>query len=534
MTQTIETQQIDIFKNLIGNPPHSEEYPMDITYYMGLIWRRRWFVITIFCMAMISGIYLAITLPKIYQAETLILVEPQRVPENYVRSIVSTDLDLRLTNITQIVKSRTNLMNIIEKFNLFSGAEYENMYEEDKIEEMRRRISVNLNSDYGRRAANSFTISFKGKDPSKVMNVVNTITTLVINQNLKVRELQAEGTTDFLNGQLDRMKKNLETVEKALGNYRKVHMGELPEQLAANLRILEILHQQLNEKQTSLTNENNRLVSIGNQIQIAREQSKIAGIAQSKTEDPSSLEALKQRLSEYKSRYTDKHPEVIRLRKRIADIEKENGPEISTIEDELNSQRKNIEKEIEAVKKEISNLNTRIGHYQRRVEDTPKREQELLSLMRNYKNTQETYNSLLNRKLEAGIATNMEKRQKGEQFRILDPARLPEKPISPNMKKLFLMCLAIGLGGCGGLIFLLDFIDNSVKKPEVVSDKLGIPVLAVMPIIKHHKDIVWHRLNIVFSIFAGMISLLLLTCFAAVTLLDMSPIVDLIKKYANI
>jgi len=533
MTQKTELQQIDLFKNLIGDAHRNKENSMDIAYYMGLIWRRRWFIIAIFCIAMISGIYLAITLPKLYQAETLILIEPQRVPNNYVQSIVSTDLDFRLENITQIVKSRTNLMDIIKKFNLFSGPAYKNLYIEDKIEKMRSLISVSLKADRRRRSANSFTISFKGKDPSNVMDVVNAITTLFINQNIKVREMQAEGTTEFLNDQLASMKDNLERVEEALGEYRKAHMGELPEQLAANLRMLDILQQQLNEKQTSLRNEKNRLSSLENQLQIAREQSKIAGNIQPNSENQNSIEALRRQLSDYKSRYTDNHPEVIRLRKRIAEMEKENGSEAS-IPSELILQRKGIEEEIESIKKDISKLNTQLVFYQRRVEETPKREQELLSLKRNYKNTQETYNSLLKRKLEAGIATNMEKRQKGESFRILDPGRLPEKPISPDMRKLFLICLAVALGCSGGVIFLLDFIDSSVKKPEVVSDKLGIPVLAVMPNIKHHKDIIRHRLNIACSFFAGIISLALLACFAAVTILEMHHVVELIKKYANI
>jgi len=108
MNNTTDTQQIDIFKNLLGDPQPSQHDPIDISYYLGMVWRRRWLVITIFCIAMISGIYLAITLPKIYQAETLILIEPPRVPENYVQSIVSTDLALRLSNITQMIKSRTN------------------------------------------------------------------------------------------------------------------------------------------------------------------------------------------------------------------------------------------------------------------------------------------------------------------------------------------------------------------------------------------------------------------------------------------
>ena len=148
MAQSTETQHIDIFKNLIEKSPHHQEEQIDIMYYMGLIWRRRWIVITIFCMAMILGIYMAIILPKTYEARALILVEPQRVPDSYVRSIISTDLDGRLDNITQIVKSRTNLTGIVEKFDLFSGVEYENMFIEDKLEKMRELISVQLNSNY--------------------------------------------------------------------------------------------------------------------------------------------------------------------------------------------------------------------------------------------------------------------------------------------------------------------------------------------------------------------------------------------------
>ena len=132
MTNPTETQSIDMLKTLVGNAPSSQEKPIDIPYYLGLLWRRRWFVMAIFCAAMISGIYLAIALPKTYEAETLILIEPPRVPENYVRSIVSTDLDVRLNNITQMIKSRTNLMDIIERFKLFSDPEHKNMYIEDK------------------------------------------------------------------------------------------------------------------------------------------------------------------------------------------------------------------------------------------------------------------------------------------------------------------------------------------------------------------------------------------------------------------
>jgi uncharacterized protein involved in exopolysaccharide biosynthesis len=164
-----------------------------------------------------------------------------------------------------------------------------------------------------------------------------------------------------------------------------------------------------------------------------------------------------------------------------------------SMESELMAQRGRVNREIAAIKDEISELQTQVGYYQQRVETTPKIEQELLSLRRDYENIQATYKSLLDRKLEADIAVNMEKRLQGEQFRILDPARLPETPISPNMEKLFLLCVVAGLGLGGGLIFLLEFLDNSVRKPESVPAKLGIPVLVAVPSLDRRRVVLRPR-----------------------------------------
>ena len=121
----------------------------------------------------------------------------------------------------------------------------------------------------------------------------------------------------------------------------------------------------------------------------------------------------------------------------------------------------------------LAELKQQLKEYQQRVERTPKREQELMTLKRDYENTQESYNSLLNRKLEAEIAVNMEKKQKGEQFRIIDRAALPRKPVSPDMRKLFLLSMAAGLGLGGGLIFLLDFLNPSLKQPKDYQIRAG-------------------------------------------------------------
>ena len=529
------------------------ESQLDIGYYVNLVLRRRWFVIIPFFMALIAGIILAVVLPKKFQAETLILIEPQRVPDNYVQAIVSSDLESRIATIKEMILSRTNLLKIIDNFDLFSGPKYADMFLDDKIEAMRKYTTVDIVSDRRNRTANAFKITFEAEEPRKVMQVVNAMATLVIDQNLKVRESQAVGTVEFLENELVKMRGRLEEVEAKLKDFRETHMGELPDQLASNLMVLERLQQQLSDKQKSIRDEKNRLSSLENQIQLAREQAAMIVTAPAATEnrEPTTIEGLKQQLADYKIRYTPQHPDVIRLQRKIEELEKESPPLSTTSGDggsarpagsvglpatgrgvaaDLITQRNSAAREIVAIREELAALQDQVAVYQRRVEDTPKLEQELLSLKRDYDNTQKTYDSLLARKQEAEVAANMERQQKGEQFRILDPARLPDKPQSPDMRKLFLMCVMAGLGLGGGLIFMLEFLDKSVKKLESVPKKLGIPLLVAVPKIDHPKDVRKRRLNAGFSIAAVVICMALLALFAAVSVLGMPGPTEIVKS----
>ena len=196
------------------------------------------------------------------------------------------------------------------------------------------------------------------------------------------------------------------------------------------------------------------------------------------------------------------------------------------MEAELVGQQQAIIRNIQAIEAEIVKTQAQIEQYQKRVEDTPKREQELLLLKRDYDNIKTTYSSVLNRKLEADIALNMEKKQKGEQFRILDAPRLAEKPISPNLKMLLMACVAAGLGIGGGIIFLREFFDNSVRKPEALQARLSLPVLMVMPAMEHmqtRRSRVLGWLNNGLSAAGALACLGLLACLAAVTVFDLSP-----------
>ena len=553
MKNSTPTVQLDDLQNLFDNQNGQQESQFDIGYYVNLVLRRRWFVIIPLCLALIAGIYLAVALPKKYEAETLILIEPQRVPDNYVQAIVSSDLESRIATIKEMILSRTNLLKIIDNFNIFSGPKFADMFLDDKIEAMRKYTTVDIVSDGRNRTANAFKITFEAEEPRKVMQVVNAMATLVIDQNLKVRESQAIGTVEFLENELVKMRRELEEVEAKLKDFRENHMGELPDQLASNLMVLERLQQQLSDKQKSLRDEKSRLSSLENQIQFAREQAAMTVTAPAlpETREPTTLEGLKQQLADYKIRYTPQHPDVIRLQSKIEALEKENPPLSANsgnsdssrpagrvglprtgrgVEANLITQRNSAAREIVAIREELSALQDEVAVYQRRVEDTPKLEQELLSLKRDYDNTQKTYESLLTRKQEAEVAANMERQQKGEQFRILDAARLPDKPQSPDMRKLFLMVVMAGLGLGGGLIFLLEFLDKSLKKLENVPKKLGIPLLVAVPRIDHPQDVRKRRINDGLSIAAAVICTALLALFAAVSVLGMPGPTEFIKR----
>ena len=528
--------------------------PIKIDHYLGLVFKHRWLLIIPFCIAMVAGIFLAITLPKIYEAKTLILVMPQRVPSNYVQSIVTTDLDSRISTISEQILSRSNLEKIIEKYGLFSDPKYSGMFLEEMVAALRKRIEVKVNR--GRRGSDAFSISFKGSDPKKIMEVTNRLAGSFIDENLKVREAQAVGTSDFLADELNTKRQRLVGVEQKLREYRRQNIGELPEQLDANLRILERLQTQLSEREKTLREEKSRLTMIESQIEGNRKilaENRVTGTV-SDEGDEVSLELLKAQLATLKSNYTDRHPDVIKLKAKIADLEAQNktGVPVSSAEPranvsgdptlqlvsntltELMRQRVELSNEIKNIAPEITELKQQMGEYQKRVEGTPKREQELMALKRDYENTQESYNSLLNRKLEAEIAVNMEKKQQGEQFRILDHAVLPRKPVSPDMRKLFLFSVAAGLGLGGGLIFLLDFLNPSLKQPKDYESELGLAVLATIPKLLSPKDKILRRLNRGLTAVSLAFAAALTAGFGLLILKGVEPMLEIVRTYVKI
>jgi polysaccharide chain length determinant protein (PEP-CTERM system associated) len=472
--------------------------------YLEIILRRRWYVIVPFCLSVIVSVVLCFVMPKTYKSTTLIMVEQQKVPENYVKSTVSTDIDERLGNIQVQLTSRSLLQSVIDEFGLYKD-EAKRMTPDELLDRVRKNVDVKV--ERGKKDIDAFSISYEGSDPKTVMQVTNKLASLFIEENLKVREEFVEGTSDFLDNELTGIKADLEAQENKIRQFKQQNMGELPEQTNANLRTLDRLQLEQQTVGDALSKakelraallENHSKTAVSSPDREARDPLEALTPAQR-------LVRLQSELADLQTRFTDKYPDVIRVKGEIAELEKslkanasgtkdlntgktkEGGPTKETVEADgalsydFQGQLNQTVLEIRRLEERQKKIAEQMKSYEDRVEHAPLREQQMLALMRDYESTKAHYQSLLDKKLNARIAENLEKRQKGEQFHILDPATLPTKPDKPDLFRIVLMGFLVGLSSGGGAAFLREVMDNSFKRAEEVEAVLGLNVLASIP-----------------------------------------------------
>jgi len=471
------------------------EETLDIKDYLQIALRRKWYFIVPFVLISIAAIAYAHYAPNVYRASTLILVEPQKVPTTYVKPTVTENIESQLRTITEQIMSRSYLERIINEFDLYPEMR-KRLPLESVIERMRKCIDVRV------KKGRVFSVSFEDQDPVIAMKVANRLASLFIEGNLKVREERAEGTLVFLEKELERVRKLLKQQEKKVSEFRAKHLGVLPEQLEANLRTLDRLQLQLQSNAEALkTAEETRRV-LQQQLSQMQTMPMITVDEGSSGEEiapgDSNLSKLKAYLEQLRLRYTEKHPEVRRIKRLIAQMEKEEkgseeGPrEASTNEEpswtsQIEAQLAQLDAEIAQLKNERNRLKSEIKEYERRVEITPKIEQQLKELTRGYEVTQKEYQSLLDKKLQAELAANMERKQKGERFKVLDQAKIPERPFKPNRPKIILFGVFLGMAAGGGLAGLIEYLDHSFYKIEDLEQFTGISVIASIPKIRAKK-----------------------------------------------
>ena len=452
---------------------------------------------------------LAKSLPDIYRSSATILIERQQIPDELVRSTVTGEIDTRLRMISQEILSRSRLEGLVQRFNLYPEMQRRKVPMERIIERMRDHdIAIDLRGGErrGDRATVAFAVAYRGRDPRTVALVANTLASYYIEENLRVRERQAAGTAEFLRVQLDAMKKRLEEQEKQVSEFKERHIGELPQQLQANLSTVEQLNGQLRLNSDNQIKLAERRALIAEQLAAAEG----AGPTTAPEARAARLAQLSRELAALRTRFSEQYPDVVRVKAEIASLEKqtpgaategggENAPQSPQVL-QLRLALSALDAEMRVLQAEAAGLRESIARYQRRVENAPRREQEFQSLSRDYETTQEGYRSLLVRQREAELAESMEQRQKGEQFRILDPAIASEEPAAPNRRKLLILGIVAALLAALGSMFVAEVADASFHTVEALRHGLALPVMGTIPLIESPAEARRRRMrSVVFS-----------------------------------
>lgn len=488
-------------------PSDSEVEPMSVTMreYWAILVRRKWTVFAAILAGVIIGGVLCVVLPKSYRSSTLILIENQKIPDDYVKGIGAGNLEERLMMIQQQVMSRALLSQILEEYKLYEGLVKREGHE-SAIEQLRKSISVDTVGTTGpkRKTVEAVSISFANENPMTAMKVTAKLGSLFIEENLKDREQLVTGVSVFLEQEVQEAKKALEAQEQAISQYKTKYVGLLPDQMDANLRALDRLQIELNTVNDSLHSQTDKLSSLEKSIG----EYQASMVLRQASDDPKTvhrnldplavrLQELERRLTTLRAEWKETYPDIADTKQEIESVKvqlaakggdrSEDGQlDVGLIQDpylrELVRQQNDLVAETSSLKARRTRLLESIKETERRVEQTPVREQELMILVRDYENMQKNYQVLLDKRLNAHVAVNLEKRQKGEQFRILDPANLPEKLDSPNRLLIMVLGLlggvALGVGGSLGL----DLLNPTFRRREEVEQFLpGARVLATVP-----------------------------------------------------
>jgi len=467
---------------------------------VAILKRRAWWLVLPIVLVPILVYVGSLFVPDQYTSRALVLVEEQQVPDNFVKPLVNEELAQRLTTMQEQILSRTRLQPLIEQFHIFPS-EMNSVPMDELVDRMQKMITVTaVRADFGdknepqKKGLPGFYISFVASDPHLAQQVCGKLTSMFMEENLKAREQSAEGTTQFLSTQLDDAKRKLDEQDAKLATFKQHSFGQLPDQEQANLSVLAALNVQLdaaNQAVARAQQDKTFAQSLLAQQVAAWKVSRTGQDAETLQKKLADLQSL---LTTLKAHYTNDYPDVIKTKTEIADVQKEmeSAPTLSieAVEPDDNSVRseplgiQQLRTQIHQLDvlriektKAQEDLQKQIRTYQARLQMSPLVEQQYKELTRDYQTALNFYNDLLAKKSQSAMAADLERKQKGEQFRLMDPPNLPESPSFPNRLLFALGGLGGGLALGLGAIVVIETQDKSLRTDEDVLFYLKLPVL---------------------------------------------------------
>lgn len=461
--------------------------PLDgIRVLLGAIRYRYRLILFVFVAVLAAAAIFIMRMPDVYRSETQILVNPQRVSDKYVNSVVTMDPSERLNTLSQQILSSSRLETIMDDLHLFPKLRAK-VNRDELIDRMRKNVGIELKKNS--EGLSAFTLSYTGESAQEVADVANRLAASFISWNLHDREQEAKNTTTFLANELTSTKTQLDELEEQLRVYKMSHLGELPDQLQANMQTLSRLQVELqsnNEAQSRLDHEVFLTSSLPEPVP-QRTPTTSASLRQKLTSDKFTAQS---ELAELRKHYTESFPDVVTkeaeiqsLNERIASLPPD--PTVSATGETLataNPRLQLIRRDRQRLQDEQRRIESSMGRYQSRIDSEPVREQEISQLLRDYGTARDHYRSLLEKTYSAQMAAQLEQEQQSGNFTMLDQARVPDAPIGPKRVPLLLGALFAAFAAGLGVGIFAEMLDNTVKSEAELRDSLPeIPLLGTTP-----------------------------------------------------
>ncbi len=480
--------------------------------------RRKWLLILPTVACFLLSVLLYLTLPKFYESSSLILVHPSELSRDFIRGMVEYDVSTDLQNIEEQIYSRNWMERVVRKLNpALESAEGQEF--DELVYRMLNRVYVET------RGRTSFTISYNGKDAETVYNVVQLLTDMFIGENVAQMAKADADAAFYLDEEIATIEKELSTKEANLAAYKQQHMGELPEQIEPNQRMLERLQMQQQLHGENLRDARNRQLILESQLMGLGEAGGGVG-------DPLIDELLQARrvLEDLKQQYTDNHPDVINAQARIAILEEQlenraapdaegraagnDQPlaQANTYNLALRSELENVKLTIRRLEDEEVRRRQEIGRFEGRVEAAFDRQQELTQLTRDYENLEEYYRTLLDKKLNTRLSSRVLQTHSANQYEVLDPPRVPRYPYFPDPIIVLLIGIGCGLVIGSALIAGLELRNDAFFSSQLLEESMPLPVLATIPVLLDETEQRRRKRKIAYIISTACLVLLALCC----------------------
>jgi len=482
--------------------------------YLAMVRRRLKVILVPMFIAPLAGFLISYAFSPRYSSQSMVLVESQKVPTNYVQPVITADFTQRIQTLSQQVLSASRLRPVIQSLALVKPEE-----EGKLMGEIRQNMSVTPvitavgaasstttsgkkkksgSSSSGGTAMPGFYINYMDSDPKRAQKICNALTSLIVDENLRSRAEVAKGTTDFLSRQVDDAKRALDEQDAKLAAFKKQYLGQLPSDMDSNLKMLSALNSQLDASTQNLSRaqqDKTYAESILAQQLAAWKSSQSATNPQTLEQQ---LSALQAQLIQLEARYTDDHPDVIKTKADIAKVQSKldeinrqasnatqandkasanEPPEIRQLRGQIHQYQSVIEQTAQDQKR----LQAQINVYQGRTAMSPGIEEQYKQLSRDYDGAQAFYRDLLTKKSSAELGNNMENQQQGEQMEILSAAGMPTDPSFPNRPLLAGAGFGVGLGLGILLAIWLEFSDRSIRSEKDVAAAMDLPMLISVP-----------------------------------------------------